>query len=157
VTTELEDFEQGVESEVLNITDTAFTEIKDYFEDIFDDFESLDFDLPAFPTLHLDFTLDNITIPECEMRFQFDGLELFIATEIKLAVGSTYTLNLFSSESPLGVRVSENLQVGVIFAIDLILDVQAEIDITSGFHIKLDDGLLIDIKMFGQDVSDVTL
>jgi hypothetical protein len=162
-TNALKKFETNVISDVKNITSEAVDDIETYFKSlatsIGDDFVNFDFDsLPAFPTLDLDFNLHNITsIPECEMRFQFDGLELFMAIDTKLSAGGTYTINLYSSNSPIGIAISKQLRLGVIFAIDLILSVEAEIDISSGFHIKLDDGLSVDISMFGQDVSGVNL
>lgn len=153
------DFEKVVASEILSITDEAFEVIYNDVTQIFEDIITLNFEsLPAFPTLPYDFNVDNITdIPECQLRFQFDGLELFLETEIKLSAGATYTVNLYSSNSPLGFSVGSDLRVGVVFAIDLILAAETEIDVTSGFHIKLDDGLAIDITLFGTDVSDITL
>jgi len=41
--------------------------------------------------------------------------------------------------------------------VDLILDVQAEIDISSGFHVQLDDGVLIDIQLFSEKASGITM
>jgi hypothetical protein len=74
-----------------------------------------------------------------------------------LSAGATYTLNLYTSETPIGFAISNNLWLGVIFAIDLILDVNAEIDMSSGFHIKLDDGAALDINMFDTEVANIAL
>ena len=74
-----------------------------------------------------------------------------------LSLGATYTLNLYSSTTPLGIRITEELQLGIIFGVDLILSVQGEIDISSGFHIKLNDGVALNIAMFGDQVSDIVL
>lgn len=74
-----------------------------------------------------------------------------------LSMGATYNLPLYKSETVLGVSVTESLEVGIIFTIDLILSVEGEIDISSGFHIKLEDGLAIDIALFSNDVSDIHL
>jgi hypothetical protein len=84
-------------------------------------------------------------------------MELYMLLDTILSAGTTYTLNLYSSISPIGLAVGDELQVGVIFSVDLILSVEAEIDISSGFHIKLEDGIAIDIPMFDQNVSSITL
>jgi hypothetical protein len=96
-------------------------------------------------------------IPECNLQFTFDELELYLNVDTIFSLGATYELNLYSSSTPLGISITKDLEVGVIFAIDLILSVEGEIDISSGFHIKLDDGLRIDIALFGDDVSEIVL
>ncbi|KAI1329341.1 hypothetical protein F5Y16DRAFT_397527 [Xylariaceae sp. FL0255] len=40
--------------------------------------------------------------------------------------------------------------------IDLVLDAEAEINISSGFHLAIDDGLAIKIELFNQEVSNIT-
>jgi hypothetical protein len=42
--------------------------------------------------------------------------------------------------------------LGVFFTADLILDFDASLDITSGLHIKLDDGVSFMIDLFGHTV-----
>lgn len=74
-----------------------------------------------------------------------------------LSGSATYTLNLYTSNTPIGFGVGKDLLVGVVFSIDLIISVDAEIDISTGFHIKLNDGIAIDIHMFDHDVSSITL
>jgi hypothetical protein len=111
----------------------------------------------AFPPLNLTFDMDVPNIPQCDLRFQFDGMELYMEIDTILSVGATYTLNLYTSESLIGVSVGEDLLIGVVFSVDLILSVEDEIDISSGFHIQLNDGLAIDIAMFDQNVSSITL
>lgn len=147
-----------VKDKVENFTD----QVDDYFvnytknlPDKFKDGVSLeDFEFPTFP---FDFGLNITSIPECNLRFQFDGMELYMLVDTILSLGATYELNLYSSNTPLGISITKDLEVGIIFAIDLILNVEGEIDISSGFHIKLDDGLAINIALFSDDVSDIIL
>jgi hypothetical protein len=80
-----------------------------------------------------------------------------VLLETVLSGGLTYSLNLYTSNSPIGVAISDEIMAGVFFTIDLILSTEAEIDIHSGFHIKLDDGVAFDIALFSQNVSDTTL
>jgi hypothetical protein len=112
-------------------------------------------DLTNF-TISSDLWLDLPDIPECLLTVQFDGLELYVEIDTALSAGATYDLNLFTSHSEFGVSVEDQF-IGVIFTIDLILSVEAGIDISSGFHIMLNDGAEINIPMFSQNVSTVTL
>jgi hypothetical protein len=148
-----------IETEVDNITTTAVDYVENYVKSAItsiasDGFHIDDFD---FPPIQVDFDIDVPDIPECELRFQFDGMELYMEIDTTLSSGATYTLNLYTSETAIGFTVGENLLIGVIFSVDLILSVESEIDISSGFHIQLNDGVAIDIPMFDQNVSSITL
>lgn len=116
-----------------------------------------DFDDFDFPPFDVDFDIDLPKLPECNLRLQFDGLELYMEIDTILSGSATYTLNLYTSQTPIGFKVADGLSVGVVFSIDLIVSVEAEVDISSGFHILLNDGIAIDIHMFDHDVSSITL
>lgn len=119
-----------------------------------DGFSISDFD---FGPLNLDFDVKVPALPSADLKFQFDGMELYMEMNTVLASGATYTLNLYSSDTPIGFAVANDLLVGVVFSVDLILSVESEIDISTGFHIQLHDGIAIDIPMFDQNVSSITL
>jgi hypothetical protein len=110
-----------------------------------------------FPPLELDFDVNVPAVPASDLKFQFDGLELYMEIDTILSGGATYTLNLYKSETAIGFAVANDLLVGVVFGIDLILSVESEIDISTGFHIQLHDGIAINIPMFDQDVSSINL
>lgn len=111
----------------------------------------------AWPTFDYSLNMDVPAIPEAKLRFSFDDLELYMKMDATLSLGSTYTLNLYTSDTPLGIEISTKLDLGIIFTVDLILDVEGKIDISSGFHIKVDDGLGIDIALFGNEASEIVL
>lgn len=71
--------------------------------------------------------------------------------------GATYELNLFTSNTPIGIGAGKDLTLGVVFKMDLLLSVQGSVDISSGVHIKLDDGVGINIALFGDAVSKLVL
>jgi hypothetical protein len=152
--------ESEVETKVDNITTTVVDYVKTYAENVTseilsDGFSIDDFDLPP---IQIDFSIDVPDIPQCDLQFQFDGMELYMQVDTILSSGATYTLNLYESKTPIGFAFGgDELLVGVVFSVDLILSVEAEIDISSGFHIQLNDGVTINIPMFGQDVSSITL
>ncbi|KAI1335505.1 hypothetical protein F5Y15DRAFT_428188 [Xylariaceae sp. FL0016] len=139
--TQFEEDAKNITDQILNIT---ATEIEDIFTG----------GAPP-PTFDFDFNIDIEGIPEISLDFTFDDLELYMQIDTSLSVGSTYTLNLFQSESPIDFAVSDVFQLGVVLGIDLILDAKAEIDISSGFHLKIDDGLAINIALFSAGVSDI--
>lgn len=145
-----------IQTELDNITTTAIDYVENYVKSVITS-DGFHIDDLAFPPIKIDFDVDVPDIPECELRFQFDGMELYMQIDTTLSGGATYTLNLYESETPVGFAVSDDLLVGVIFSIDLILSVESEIDISSGFHIQLNDGIAIDIPMFDKNVSSITL
>ncbi|KAF2732119.1 hypothetical protein EJ04DRAFT_514147 [Polyplosphaeria fusca] len=148
----------SVEGEVEKFKDTAEEFFENWAKGVLDKitdngFQASDLEFPTFP---YDFSLDIPAIPKALLRFQFDGLELYMLLDTTLSIGATYTINLYSSNTPAGISVGENLEVGLIFSIDLIFSVEAEITISSGFHIKLEDGVVIEIPMFSDDVSGIS-
>ncbi|KAI8412469.1 hypothetical protein FOFC_05726 [Fusarium oxysporum] len=142
--------------------DSLADETADYIEkyidkvadNLEDGFDMDDFDLPP---LDYNLNIDIPEIPEFRLQFQFDGLEVYMLIDTVLSAGATYTLNLYTSTTPAGFAVRDNLEVGVIFAIDLILSVEGEINISSGFHLRLDDGVLFDIAIFSKEISNLTM
>ncbi|OTB02076.1 hypothetical protein M426DRAFT_62913 [Hypoxylon sp. CI-4A] len=153
----LQNFTGEVGDEILNTTNQVIDSIEDYFPTVVhnleDGFDLDDFD---FPPVNISFNVDVPDIPECHLQFQFDGLELYMLLDTVLSAGATYNLNLYSSKTPIGVASGSDMFIGVVFSVDLILSVDAEIDISSGIHIQLEDGVGIDMTLFGQNVSSIT-
>lgn len=110
-------------------------------------------DIPA-PNVTLD--IDLPSFPECVLEFQFDGVELYMELDTTFSAGLTYELTLYKSHE-LGIELDDDLFLGLIFSIDLILSVDAELVITSGFHIRLDDGVLLRLALFSKEASDIRL
>jgi hypothetical protein len=155
-----QNFKSEVKSDVESLTNATIDSFEMYFEKIGEDVASFNFHLDDldFPTLNdTSFDLAIPDIPECQLLFEFDGLELYMEIDTTLSAGATYTFNLYTSESLLGVSAGQDLEVGIVFTVDVILSVEAEIDISSGFHIQLNDGVAINIAMFSQNISSVTL
>jgi len=153
-------FTSEVKNDIENISTTFVQAMENSTEQIGTDilhgnFSSIeDFD---FPTIPFDLDINTPPIPECQLRFQFDGLELYMQIDTILSLDASYTLNLYKSKTPLGYSAGEELEIGLIFTIDLILTANAKIDISSGFHIKLEDGVALNIPMFSQNISSIIL
>ncbi|KAI8963463.1 hypothetical protein F5Y11DRAFT_365057 [Daldinia sp. FL1419] len=153
----LGNFTSEVGDEILNTTSQVIDYIEDYIPTVFhnlkDGFDLDDFD---FPPINISFNVDVPDIPECRLQFKFDDLELYMLIDTVLTAGATYNLNLYSSKTPIGISANNDLFIGVVFSVDLILSADMEIDISSGIHIKLEDGVGLDMALFGQNVSSIT-
>lgn len=147
-----------VEDQVENATSSALDTLENYAERVFGDISKFDFsEIRAWPTLDFDVNLANLSrLPSVNGRFEFDALELYLDLELQMSAGATYTLNLFTSESAAGFSIPD-LEAGAIFSITLILMSKAEVDITGGIHIKLDDGLALDLELFNKNTSGIIL
>ena len=154
----LDDEFNAVKDKVENFTETVDNYFVNYTKGVVANFaDGIDLDGFEFPTFPFNFTMEVPTIPKCNLRFQFDKLELYLELDTILSVGATYGLRLYASNTPIGISITPDVELGIIFAIDLILSVSGAIDISSGFHILLNDGLTINIDLFGDDVSDIVL
>ncbi|CRK29916.1 hypothetical protein BN1723_003875 [Verticillium longisporum] len=147
---------QSIENKFEAVIDDMTNYVNKYIRQVFDKVKEQDISSSAFdmPPLDVDLNLDIQGIPECQLHFGFDGLELYMDTQLTMTAGATYSLNLYTSVTPLGFKVGDVL-VGVTFAVDLLLSVESEISVASGFHLKLDDGIAIDIALFSDEVSDI--
>jgi hypothetical protein len=149
----------AVETEFTNLTTSAITYVENYVKNETSLLTSGDFHIDDldYPPLMFDFDVAIPQIPACDLQFQFDGMELYMEIDTILSSGATYTLNLYTSKTPIGFSVADDLLIGVVFSVDLILSVESEIDISTGFHIQLHDGVAINIAMFDRNVSSIAL
>lgn len=120
--------------------------------------EGIDFDDYEFPTIDVDFNVNLTDMPEAKIKLEFDGLELYMLLNASLAADETYTIPLYPKEwfQPAGIAVGSQ-EVGIVISLDLILHMDAQANISAGVHILFDDGLAVELAMFGHDVSTITL
>jgi hypothetical protein len=107
----------------------------------------------TFPPFNVSLDVPVESNSSVSLDFGFEELELFLQIRTMLAADSTYTIPLFSTSRIDGPFVDINF--GVFFTVDLILDVDRPLDMTSGIHLKLDNGVLISIDLFGDKPSDI--
>ncbi|KAJ5713706.1 uncharacterized protein N7483_010887 [Penicillium malachiteum] len=148
---------EDIYDEFKNDTDTFIDTLKDYAEKAVEDIATLQ-GVPAWPSIDYDLNLEDTSskFSGAEVNFKFDNLELYIDLDIKLSEGATYTLNLFTSETAAGFSVP-GATVGAIFSVDLILMADAEINVGTGIHLKLDDGLSFDLELFDHELSTISV
>jgi hypothetical protein len=114
----------SIRTNVKNLTNSFEAFLEDYARNIpqklADGFDWSDLELPTFPFA---FDIDVPEIPESNLKIEFNDLELYLEFDTVLAVGATYEISLFASQTPIGIKVGSRLQLGVVAAVDLILDV----------------------------------
>lgn len=141
-----------------NLTDTVGDNVVSFFQT--GDFDELDIDWSAYalPTLDVDFEMNLTNIPETTLSLEFDDLELYLELDATLDANQAYKVNLYPPEwfQPAGIQIGDQT-VGVVITLELILTLSTEASISTGVHVKFDDGLAMQIAMFGSDVSDITL
>lgn len=135
-----------VSDEISNLTQSVKDEVLDFLKDDEEDSFVID----------EDFAIDLPELPKCHLQFQFDGVELYMDLDASFFDETTYTLNLYTTETPVGLSVADQ-DIGVFFTIDLVLSVEGRIDINSGFHLKLNDGVQVDIGLFQREVASITV
>ncbi|KAF2679800.1 hypothetical protein K458DRAFT_374622 [Lentithecium fluviatile CBS 122367] len=144
------------EDEVMNFTQSVSNYFTNYTKGVIsklgDGIDLADF---AFPTFNYSFDLDIPAIPECNLEFEFDQMELYLEMETVFTAGSEYEYTLFTAQSPVGIGLGPNLMLGVVFSVDLILSVEGTLDMSSGIHIKLEDGIKIQIPLFSEEISNI--
>ncbi|ROV92420.1 hypothetical protein VPNG_09585 [Cytospora leucostoma] len=159
ITTEVWDqLEDWADYVYTNLTQTVEGEIKAFFEDGDPDDFDICWDCYAFPSLNVDFEVNLTDIPDATLKLEFDELELYMLLDISLEADKTYTIDLYPKSwyQPAGIKVGNEL-VGFIISLQLILALDAEVDISTGVHIAFDDGLAMEIAMFGSEVSTLLL
>lgn len=87
------------------------------------------------------------------VRLEFSQVEAYIFLGVDTTTSGTYSINLFSSQSPIGLSFP-GLSVGVVFYVDLVFGLSAEIDLTGGFYVKLADDAYLETDIFGGDITD---
>ncbi|KAK7917966.1 hypothetical protein PG985_009840 [Apiospora marii] len=87
------------------------------------------------------------------LRLQFNQFEAYILLGLNASASTTVSVNLFASNSPIGLHYP-GLSVGVVFFVDLVFSLNAHIDMSGGFYVKLADEAFLQASIFKGDVSD---
>lgn len=141
-----------------NVTDSVENDVVQFFNDC--NITDLDicWDCYAFPSLEVDLNMNLTDIPETTLKLEFDDLELYMLLGLSLEADAEYAVNLYPKtwSQPAGIEIGDQL-IGIVISLQLILALDAEVDISTGVHVKFDDGLAMEIVMFGTDVSTISL
>lgn len=153
-----DNFKSWSQSVAENVTGVVGDNVVSFFQTGDEDDLDIDWRALSFPTLDVDFEMNLTNIPETTLNLEFDDLELYLELDVSLEADQTYKVNLYPPEwyQPAGIQIGNQL-VGVVITLELLLTLSAEVDISTGVHVKFDDGLALEIAMFGSDVSSITL
>ncbi|KAJ3473893.1 hypothetical protein NLG97_g10082 [Lecanicillium saksenae] len=90
------------------------------------------------------------------VRFDLKGVEATAYMDLATTGTMAFTLNLFTSETPLGISIP-GLKLGLLFSVDLAFSLSNSMDITGGFHMMLPDDAFFELDVFGGDIEDKLL
>lgn len=105
-------------------------------------------------TITAKLTTDHIVKPV--VRFDLKGVEATAHMDLTSTGTLAFTLNLFTSETPLGISVP-GLKLGLLFSVDLAFSLSNPVDVTGGFHMKLPDDAFFELDVFDGDIKDKLL
>ncbi|KAF3923948.1 hypothetical protein AA313_de0209574 [Arthrobotrys entomopaga] len=148
----------SVRGAVNNVTNATLSYIQKYATSLSTSFDKNTFDLAdlGLPPIPVDFNIATPQLPGAYLTFEFDGFEIYLEMETVFSAGVTYAINLFSLPNPIGLQLTKDLFIGVVPSIDLILSADSEINISSGFHIKFDDGFILETGLFANNATQTT-
>ncbi|KAK5631762.1 hypothetical protein RRF57_007476 [Xylaria bambusicola] len=88
-----------------------------------------------------------------KLKLSFSGVQAYANLDVRASADQTFSLNLFASDSPLGIGIS-GLDVGVVFFVDLVFSLSEAIDLTAGFQVSVPDNAYLEADIFGGDIDD---
>lgn len=159
---------EGIKDEFDNFTSQVGDEIETFAMEIIDDIGETVTDLITGGDLESQFdSLANFSIspdlnvvvpdiPESTVVVELEDLELYMLLNTRLTGAASYSLNLYSSMLPIGGKLTDSISAGVTISVDLILSCEAEIDINTGVHIKI-DRTVIELPLFHENIASIML
>jgi hypothetical protein len=118
--------------------------------------ETGDLDELTFPTIPANFSLDLGSISQAHLGFIFNGVDMYFKLNTQLSP-NTYTFNIYTSDTPIGFSIDGGINVGVVVMVDLILDINTQINMESGFHFTLKDGFGFNLDLLSKNISQITM
>lgn len=90
------------------------------------------------------------------LKLSFSGVQAYASLGVAASAGQTFSLNLFASESPIGIGIT-GLDVGVVFFVDLVFSLDEAIDLSAGFVVTVPDDAYVEADILGGDINDSAL
>ncbi|TVY93132.1 hypothetical protein LAWI1_G002920 [Lachnellula willkommii] len=91
------------------------------------------------------------------LEVQLDNLGGHFEFDISFAAAGTYTITLFTTETPAGVEIDDSNKVGVLFTIELTLTVLAPVDFTTGFDLSFPKGASFTLNPINGDLVSMNI
>jgi hypothetical protein len=87
------------------------------------------------------------------VRLEFEGVEAYVNLGIATSAGATYAINLFTSNSPVGLGFP-GLSLGLVFYLDLVFSLTSAVDLKGGFYVNIEDDAFLETDAFTGDIVD---
>lgn len=91
---------------------------------------------------------------DMDIKVDFTGVGGHFEFGIIASDTVTYSVPIFTSETPAGIAISEDVSVGLILIIDLVFSLSAEVELDAGFEFSFPDGAYITVDPLGGDIVD---
>ncbi|KAK6439866.1 hypothetical protein LTR95_003920 [Oleoguttula sp. CCFEE 5521] len=142
---------------IKNITDSFVNQTEAWAETVWTDVVTHKFDALALPTYNeTSLDLPDLTpLPNTTIIFGFGGVELFLKIKTSLSQLKYQLPVVPKTPVPGWGLIVLGVDLGLYFSMDLILTADAEIDITSGVHLKIGEDAALHANLFGSDVSQI--
>ncbi|TVY37639.1 hypothetical protein LOCC1_G007254 [Lachnellula occidentalis] len=87
-----------------------------------------------------------------DLVVQFDNLGGHFELDISFIAAGTYTVTLYTSETPVGVELDDSNKVGLLFTIEATITVSAAVDFTTGFDLSFPAGASFTLNPINGDL-----
>lgn len=89
-----------------------------------------------------------------DVMISFENVGGHFDFDISASDSASYSFPIFSSNTAVGVAVSEEVTFGFVLFIDLVFSLSAEIDLEAGFEFSFPEGAYITVDPLGGDIVD---
>lgn len=92
-----------------------------------------------------------------DMVVDIEGLGGHFDIDINFAASGTYTVPIWQSETPVGIALGSNNQIGLVMSIEIQLTVSDAVDITTGFDFSFPKGASFTLNPVNGDLVSVNI
>lgn len=95
--------------------------------------------------------VDDILHPT--VKLEFNEVEAYVHLGVAVNSHQNFAINLYTSNTPAGMGFP-GLTVGLVFFVDLVFDLTEEIELDTGFYVKLPNDAYLEADIFEGDIQD---
>ncbi|TAQ84444.1 hypothetical protein B7494_g7235 [Chlorociboria aeruginascens] len=82
---------------------------------------------------------------DLDVKVDLQGVGGSFDFDITITESDAYSFNLFKSETPVGIALSDDVTFGVVLLVDLVFSLSAKVDLEAGFSFSFPDGAFVTI------------
>lgn len=94
---------------------------------------------------------------DLDVKISFENVGGHFEFDISASETVSYSFPIYMSSTSAGMAVSEDVSVGLVFFIDLVFSLTAEINVEAGFEFAFPDSAYITVDPLGGDIVDHSL